>query len=58
MWDRKKVLESSEEVEYFKKKFDELPVVVVPQEDEKVAKVLNEIAKELKKIRATIERRS
>ena len=46
-----------EEIERFRSVFKALPLVAVPKEDVKVAKALNEIAMELKKIRVALERR-
>ena len=45
------------EIERFREYFRVLPVVAIPSEDAKTAKVLQEIASELKRIRHSLERR-
>lgn len=46
-----------EEIKYFREHFIALPVVAIPSEDAKTAKVLQDIASELKRIRQRLERR-
>ena len=48
---------TQEQVERFKKVFNSMPVVAIPSENKEIAKALNEIARELKQIRHSLERR-